>query len=134
MEGTGRMQGVRFEEDSYSTPPTKALRYNEGKVDLTFLEGEFLRGVAKVFMQGAEKYSRDNWKKSIGAPEHQEYRDSILQSLLRHVLAVMDGELIDPESGQTHLAHVGANVQMMMTYDASPRLSVEVKDVDSRSS
>ena len=41
----------------------KASRFNAGKVDLTLLPTAACRAEARVWMAGARKYSKDNWKK-----------------------------------------------------------------------
>ncbi len=45
---------------------------------------------------------RDNWKKGLDL-------NQILESISRHLFALMSGEIIDPESGQFHIGHIQAN-------------------------
>lgn len=77
-----------------------ALRFNTGKPELhyclTFPEA--LRGIARVTTYGSKKYALYNYTK--GAPASQS-----IGCALRHLLAWMGGEDIDPESGQHHLDH-----------------------------
>lgn len=56
----------------------------------------------QVLEFGANKYSPDNWKK--GMP-----REQILNSAMRHLTAIMDGEEIDQESGLPHIGHLMCN-------------------------
>jgi hypothetical protein len=55
--------------------------------------------VAKVLTFGAQKYSEDNWR----------YLDNIQNrysgGALRHIFSHLDGELQDPETNYSHLAH-----------------------------
>ncbi len=95
---------------------SKALRYNEGKPDHTYLEEEVRDGIAKVMEYGATKYSRDNWKNSINTESHDQFQHDIVASLLRHAFAVASGDLVDDESGQSHMAHVACNAMMWMAY------------------
>ena len=53
-------------------------------------------------MFGAKKYTPGNWKKGLDLTE-------TLESTQRHLAAVMDGELIDPESGELHMGHIQCN-------------------------
>ena len=82
----------------------KGLRYNAGKPQLTLpLEaGEGLIGVARVMEYGTQKYARSNWLK--GLPHTQ-----IADSLLRHLVAYLSGEDVDPESGCRHVDHIACN-------------------------
>ena len=61
-----------------------------------------LKPCAEVLAFGAKKYSRNNWKKGF-------LLSSILNSMLRHIAALQDGEVIDPESGLPHIGHIQCN-------------------------
>jgi len=63
----------------------------------SLLPFDALESTIKVLMHGAKKYSPDNWRKV----EKERYVDA----LLRHIIAFLNGEAIDPDSGQSHLAH-----------------------------
>lgn len=58
--------------------------------------------MVRVLMFGAEKYAPDNWKKGLDMKE-------ILESMQRHLAALMDGELNDVESGLPHMGHIQCN-------------------------
>ena len=59
---------------------------------------EALLELAKVYGHGAEKYSHHNYRKG--------YNWSLsYNALFRHLLASINGEDIDPESGLPHMAH-----------------------------
>jgi len=90
-------------------PPTliessKALRYNSDKpmVSLVLEANYALCGAAKVLEYGMKKYSRSNWKKGLDDKE-------ILDSLTRHMLKYLSGELIDPETQCPHVDHILCN-------------------------
>lgn len=51
---------------------------------------------------GAQKYAPDNWKKGLDKKE-------ILESTMRHLAALMDGEDKDKESGISHMGHIQCN-------------------------
>lgn len=61
------------------------------------------REVCQVLEFGAKKYSTWNWTKGL-------HITSVYDSLLRHLFAIGSGELIDPESGLPHRAHIGCNI------------------------
>lgn len=81
-------------------------KLDHGKPPLELLDRQFLEGVAAVFGFGAEKYGRYNWKKGLKVSR-------LIGSLLRHAMAFADGEDVDPESGHSHLYHIGCNAQML---------------------
>jgi hypothetical protein len=64
--------------------------------------------VSKIFQFSAVKYGPYNWRE-------KKVRKSIyIDAIERHVLALKDGEEFDPESGQRHEAHIGANVAILL--------------------
>ena len=81
----------------------KALRYNKHKLKWSYVHFESIEPLIKVLMFGARKYSPDNWKKGLDMKE-------ILESTMRHLTALMDGEIMDPESGEMHTGHVMCNM------------------------
>jgi hypothetical protein len=89
-----------------------AIRYDQDKPDWSLIPMEALEEVVKVLEFGAKKYHRDNWRTGDG------FRYSrVINSLLRHTYAWMRGEDLDPESGFSHLAHMGCNVLFLLYYN-----------------
>lgn len=88
---------------------TKAMRYNDGKPQLSYLlDFPFaVTAFARVCEKGAEKYARDNWKKG------REVRETI-DSLLRHVSEFQNGHDIDVETGCLHVAHAMWNCAFLL--------------------
>lgn len=58
-----------------------------------------LIGTAEVLRYGAAKYAANNWRAGIAWSR-------LIGALLRHALAFMGGEDVDPESGLPHVDHV----------------------------
>lgn len=93
----------------------EAYRFDEGKIDFTYLDVSALEGLCKVLEYGDKKYTingvsgRDNWRK--GMPYMK-----VLRSLLRHTFAIMRGETTDPESGLQHIDHIGCNWMFLSHY------------------
>lgn len=69
---------------------------------------------AHVFGYGAKKYAAHNWIKGMpwSVP---------LACAVRHLLAMLDRELIDPESGRAHRGHIICNVWMLILYTRTYR-------------
>lgn len=91
---------------------TDALRYNEGKIDLSLIPTEATKQECAVWMDGEKKYGRDNWKKLWG----EKTTSVVMASLLRHAFAILEGELNDPETGKPHAAHIRCNAAMLLEY------------------
>ena len=89
----------------------KADRFNAGKTQFSYMLNAdvAMKGMCDVFTFGAEKYSRGNWKS--GFPENE-----IMDSMLRHLTAYANGEVLDPESGLPHIDHVTCNAVFLATF------------------
>lgn len=112
----------------------KALRYNEGKPKYSLIDLEAFEQCARVLDYGAKKYTiyvdkggneikgsevtlmsetlkvkhsgRDNWKNGLKKSE-------VLDSMLRHITALRNGEELDPESGLSHIGHIQCNAMFL---------------------
>lgn len=111
----------------------KSLRYNQGKPKWSLVHFQSLEPLVRVLEYGAHKYSIftdalgtefkgseitpekvkiqnlqikssgvENWKKGLDQKE-------ILDSLTRHLFALISGEENDPESGLPHIGHIMCN-------------------------
>jgi len=80
----------------------KSTRYNEGKPQWSLVHYGSLIPMIRVLEFGAAKYERENWKKGLNLKE-------ILESMQRHLAALMDGEEFDSESGISHMGHIQCN-------------------------
>lgn len=94
-----------------------AERKNDGKTKMSFvLElDKALDGICRVMTFGATKYGRGNWKK--GRP----VTDTV-DSLMRHLVAYMNGEDRDSESGELHVDHISTNALFLATFARDPQL------------
>ena len=88
------------------------------KIDATYNLRAF-DSMAKVLMFGGEKYERNNWMKP--SPN----KLSAADSLYRHVLAMINGEMDDSDSGLPHIGHIMCNV-MFLTYHLTLKEDGEV--------
>jgi len=89
-------------EENSTITSAQAMRQNTGKLQYSLLDLNCLAPCVEVLEYGALKYARNNWKK--GQPLTQ-----IIDSLLRHITALQSGELIDQESGLSHIGHIQCN-------------------------
>ena len=72
---------------------------DEGKLEWVLLPFKTLKPVIRVLMFGKTKYGKNNWM----AVDRGD--DRYLSAAFRHLTSYADGELIDNESGESHLAH-----------------------------
>lgn len=89
----------------------QAKKFDSDKPPVGLIPQQALLAEAKVMAFGAEKYGRDNWRKGM---EWSRLTDAAL----RHLLAFIDGETLDPETGLPHLAHVRCCAAFLLTYAA----------------
>ena len=89
----------------------KASRFNEGKLKWSYVHFGSLEPMVRVLEFGAHKYAPFNWQKPMDTNE-------ILESLQRHLAALFDGELLDSETGISHMGHIQCNA-MFYNYQKS---------------
>lgn len=88
-----------------------------GKARWTLLPWKPLERIVQVLEFGAKKYARegqpgeDNWQKVENPQERY------TNAALRHLVARMNGEKNDPETGLPHLAHLGCCVLFLLWFD-----------------
>lgn len=93
---------------AYAVNPKQVRAVADGKVPLEYLEPALEVPLAHVMKHGADKYGLRN------------YRDTpckistYVGAIRRHTLAWQQGEDIDPDSGQPHLAHIAACCAVML--------------------
>ena len=83
-------------------------KYDTGKLRWDLLPVECVEEVVKILTFGAEKYAPNNWQLVDNANERY------YAALMRHIIAWRKGELLDPESGLSHLSHAACNVVFLM--------------------
>lgn len=81
--------------------PEKAKRYNSGKPELSYnlYCSDVNELEASIWAKGAEKYEAGNWQKGQSLVKG-------IDSLQRHVTALLNGEDLDKETGLPHVGHM----------------------------
>lgn len=90
-------------------------KYDSGKPRVGLMISDFARAlemIADVTTFGAEKYAPSNWLNVVNAAER--YNDALHRHLLKHA----QGELLDDESGLTHLSHAAWNILALLELEA----------------
>lgn len=83
----------------------QGTKADSGKPPVSLTPVEAILGEAEVFAFGAKKYGRHNFRLGF---EHTR----ALDAALRHILAILNGEDLDPESGLPHWAHARCSLAM----------------------
>lgn len=85
----------------------QSAKADKGKLELSLVNPKLVKAVAEVRMYGTEKYGdSENWQKV----EPKRYVDA----LYRHLLAYIEGDEVDEESGLSHLAHMACNISFLL--------------------
>ncbi len=88
----------------------KGKKFDQDKNPLELLPTEALKEIGLVLKYGVEKYDRWNWKKGMRWSR-------LAGAALRHLYAWLEREEQDPETGLSHLAHLGCCVLFLLTYE-----------------
>jgi hypothetical protein len=93
----------------------EGLKFDDNKLRWDLLPYDCVEEIVKVLSYGAMKYNEhpdeQNWK-LLKDPNHRYFA-----ALMRHLVAFKKGELIDKESGISHLAHAGANILFLIYFN-----------------
>lgn len=96
--------------------PKDIAAREESRAPLQFLEPAADEPIARVLKAGADKYGRRNFAK---VPIEL---TTYVGAIRRHAAAILRGEWLDLESGQPHMAHIGANVHVVLGADEAGTL------------
>ena len=78
---------------------SEGRKFDSEKPKMYLLPPKAIIEVSKILTFGAAKYDEDNWRKL------DNLQNRYTGGALRHIFAHMDGELKDPETNSSHLAH-----------------------------
>lgn len=93
-------------------PPEGGTKHDKGKPPMSLLDRKWLEGTADVLAFGAQKYAAHNWRKGISYSR-------LADAALRHLMAFVDGEDTDPESGLPHLHHASCCLMFLSNMSAT---------------
>ena len=108
--GAWPMRDVRplnIEDLRKASAVVAAMKHDNGKPSMDLLPVEAKKAIARVFDFGAKKYARHNWRNGFDYSR-------LIAACERHMDAFNDGEDNDPESGESHLAHAGCCIMMLL--------------------
>lgn len=97
------------------------VKFDQDKLQWDLFPFDLAEDELRVWMFGAKKYAAHNWRK--GMPMSRSFN-----ALMRHLIAYMNVEDKDPESGESHLAHAACCLKMMQhTEKFHPELDDRIK-------
>lgn len=101
----GKVKKARVPKQA--TDDDQSAKADKGKLELSLVNPRLVKAVAEVRMYGTEKYrDSENWRKV----EPKRYVDA----LYRHLLAYIEGNEVDEESGLSHLSHMACNISFLL--------------------
>mgnify|MGYP003526891395 FL=1 len=77
----------------------EGTKYDHDKPPISFIDSEYIEGVARVLGFGASKYSPHNWRNGINFSR-------LISAAYRHLGAINKGEDVDAETGELHAYHL----------------------------
>lgn len=86
----------------------ESKKYDDGKTEWNLVPLSAIEPIAKVLMYGRYKYGRNTWQGLSN------FEDRYFAATMRHLVAYQSGELIDSESGLSHLSHAATNLIFML--------------------
>lgn len=84
------------------------MKADHGKPILGAIPPHAELAVGRVLTFGAEKYVRGNWDHVV------DHENRYMDAALRHLNAHRRGELVDGESGESHLAHAACCILFLL--------------------
>lgn len=81
--------------------PAEDKKTGEGKPRPSLLPWDAVQATVRVMEGGAAKYGPRSWQ----------YGESVkyVDAAARHLIAMLSGEMVDPESGELHATHLACN-------------------------
>jgi len=101
------------------------LKFDSTKPDYSLLDFPYIESLIAVLTHGAAKYTRDNWKLF-----HPSDIPRFASAIMRHTAAILQGELIDPDSGLPHASHIAAEAMFIHHHSLSPKETAETKETE----
>ncbi|MEM9691813.1 MAG: dATP/dGTP diphosphohydrolase domain-containing protein [Myxococcota bacterium] len=80
------------------------FKHDGGKAPMDLVPWDAVEGVAMVLEYGARKYQPHSWRRV------EDGKGRYFAAALRHLIAHLRGEVVDPESGLPHVDHAACNV------------------------
>lgn len=94
-----------------NTAKLEPMKFDTNKLDWSLIPLDSLEEILKVLEFGKLKYDSWNWADAGGFKYTR-----VTNAMQRHLYAFLRGEDNDPETGLSHIAHLGCNVLFLLYY------------------
>lgn len=100
--------------------PNQALRNNAGKLRWALVDWESMVPMMETLERGAIAYAPGNWKKGLN-------REEILESIMRHLIALFGGQEFDPDPRflTHHMGNIMCNAMFYLYHYRNKSFSEE---------
>lgn len=88
---------------------SEGKKFDNGKPRMDLLSTEALVQISHVMREGAAKYGDHNWRGGMAWSR-------LIAAAMRHLTAFNAGEDLDPETGLSHIAHLGCCAMFILEY------------------
>ena len=92
----------------------KGIKHDQEKPRWDLLPLSAVEELVKVMTYGAGKYKPNNW-------QHVKPHSRYFAACLRHLTAHQAGELLDPETQLSHLAHAATNLIFLLYFEKNKK-------------
>lgn len=105
-------KAAKLTEDETTCGPelSVAIKADEDKNRVDLLPVGPMLAIAEVLTFGAKKYADHNWRKGFKWSR-------LIGAAMRHLFSFARGEDKDPETGLSHLAHLGCCVMFLLEHE-----------------
>ena len=109
----GRPAGasIKAREVAVKSDSEEGIKFDSSKLKFRLICWGFVEAIVRVLMWGAKTYSPDNWK------HVEDRRERYKEALLRHAIAYAKGEVMDKDTGESHLSCIGCNAMFLHWMD-----------------
>ena len=90
---------------------TEGKKFDQDKLPLELIDWTHITEIAEILQLGKEKYGPNNWKQ-LANPEYRYFA-----AAMRHLILWRQGEMVDAESGKSHLAHAACNLMFLSYFE-----------------
>ncbi len=88
---------------------SSGIKFDQEKPAVGLIPATAMEEEGYVWGLGERKYGTHNWRKGLTILR-------ICGAILRHTIAIMRGQDIDPESGKHHGAHIRCDAAMLIEF------------------
>lgn len=97
---------------------SEPIKHDHHKLPMHLISPVALEELARALRHGAEKYGERNWEPGLKYSR-------LYAAAQRHLVAWWGGEDLDPETGETHVAHAFATMMMLTHFTRQVRTDLD---------